>query len=300
MFSIFPSFYHMIKKIITGVILISFPLIALAKAPVYSTYGTITKVTDGDTIKVQVGTGTETVRILGLDTPEKYPTRFGYVECYGEESSKYVESILPVGTQVYLEFHGNDKYKRDLADVYIGSKTGTLLSQDIIKNGYGWVYKKWIKTTNYRSLLQSELQAKRSKIGLWSLDTCNGKRTQAIPKNVNVVNTPSSSVIPSAGIDPSVQLSTGATVIQNNGSTSYSDSSANGQSAGSYAPPTTSSTSGGGGWVYAIPNANLSCSNVPTYCSGVKTREEAQFYLNSCGATKFDRDHDGIACEDIK
>ena len=44
----------------------------------------------------------------------------------------------------------------------------------------------------------------------------------------------------------------------------------------------------------------FSCSSVPRYCTGVKTREEAQFYLNSCGATKFDRDNDGIACEDVK
>lgn len=77
------------------------------------------------------------------------------------ESSHYVESLLPIGTQVYIEFYGNDKYSRDLADVYIGTSTGSLVAREIIRNGYGWVYKKGIKSRPYASLIKSEMLAKK-------------------------------------------------------------------------------------------------------------------------------------------
>lgn len=246
------------KKYISFLILLIIPLTVLAKWPSSTSTGTVTKVSDGDTIKVQTSSGIETIRLLWVDTPEKFPTRYGYTECYGEESSHYVESLLPIGTQVYVEFYWNDKYSRDLADVYIGSKTGSLVALEIVKNGYGWVYRKGIKSKPYQSLIRSESLAKKSKIGLWSNDTCGGKRLPA--KTISS----SSGVI----VDPS-------TVISN---------------------PSTSTAS-------VTPNTlstQLSCSNVPRYCKDVKTREEAQYYLNSCGATRFDRDNDGIACEDIQ
>jgi endonuclease YncB( thermonuclease family) len=122
------------KKYIAAALILAFPLIALAKAPSYSVMGTVTKVTDGDTIKIQTASGIETVRILGLDSPENSKTRFGYIECYGDESTRYVESVLPIGSQVYVEFYGNDRYARDLGDVYIGSHTGSLLADQIISN----------------------------------------------------------------------------------------------------------------------------------------------------------------------
>lgn len=141
-----------------------------------------------------------------------------------------------------------------MADVYIGSSTGALVSREIITNGYGWVYRKGIKSKPYASLIKSESLAKRSKIGLWSKDTCAGKRM------------PSKEVASSGS----------TTIIQSSGTSSVQSVETN------------------------ITPTQFSCSNVPRYCTGVKTREEAQFYLNSCGATKFDRDNDGIACEDIK
>lgn len=44
---------------------------------------------DGDTVKVRMGKKIESVRIIGIDTPEKYPTRTGYAECYGEEATSF-------------------------------------------------------------------------------------------------------------------------------------------------------------------------------------------------------------------
>ncbi len=220
------------------------PLWVYATKMSSSSTGTIVSVTDGDTLKVQLvnWTWSETIRLLGFDAPESFATRFGYIECYGAESSEYLKQLLPIGTEIYLEFYWNDKYSRDLADVYIRSKTGTLVTQNMLSRGFGWVYTKWIKTKNYSMLLKTQIQAKKSKIWLWNKSTCNGKRVKIVPpKKTETVATHT------------------------------------------------------GTWT----SNSFSCSNVPQYCSWVRTREEAQFYLNSCWATRFDRDNDGLACEDI-
>jgi endonuclease YncB( thermonuclease family) len=46
------------------------PLLALA-----AEHGKVERVVDGDTIKVRIGKHTETVRLIGVDTPETVDSR---------------------------------------------------------------------------------------------------------------------------------------------------------------------------------------------------------------------------------
>src|SRR5882724_3000794 len=70
---------------------------------------TVVHVVDGDTIVVGVRGGrTETVRILGADTPETVDPRKP-VQCYGPEASAYSKAHLS-GRSVRLEF---DVERRD-------------------------------------------------------------------------------------------------------------------------------------------------------------------------------------------
>lgn len=41
-----------------------------------------------------------------------------------------------------------------------------------------------------------------------------------------------------------------------------------------------------------------SCDGRPT-CKQISSCAEARFYLEECGLTKLDRDHDGIPCESL-
>lgn len=150
---------------------------AFAASPTTYT-GKVIKVTDGDTIKVDNNGTTETIRILGLDTPEKFATRTGYKECFGDEASKRAEELLS-GATVKVEYYNKDKYARDLADVYVNGK---LFALTIVEEGYGYVYKSGLKTSNYKRLLMAERKAKAKKIGLWGKDTCNGKRSPVVEK----------------------------------------------------------------------------------------------------------------------
>src|SRR4051794_38180211 len=62
----------------------------------------VVRVVDGDTIVVDVGGGDETVRLIGVDTPEtKKPNH--PIECFGEEASHRATELLAPGTIVRLE-----------------------------------------------------------------------------------------------------------------------------------------------------------------------------------------------------
>lgn len=81
--------------------------------------GEVTKITDGDTIHVSIGGGDETVRLIGIDTPESVDPRTP-VECFGKEASAHLAELIPVGTEVRLvrDVEARDRYGRLLAYVY--------------------------------------------------------------------------------------------------------------------------------------------------------------------------------------
>jgi micrococcal nuclease len=81
--------------------------------------GEVSKITDGDTIHVEIGGGDETVRLIGIDTPESVDPRTP-VECFGKEAAAHLAELIPVGTEVRLvrDVEARDRYDRLLAYVY--------------------------------------------------------------------------------------------------------------------------------------------------------------------------------------
>ena len=66
----------------------------------------VLKVIDGDTIKIEYGGKSETVRLIGVDTRETvHPNK--PVEFYGKEASAFLKNMLK-GESVYLRF-GEEK-----------------------------------------------------------------------------------------------------------------------------------------------------------------------------------------------
>lgn len=78
--------------------------------------GTIEYIIDGDTVDVIVQGVEERVRLIGIDTPEK---RGGFrdPECFGDEATAYMQTLLPEGTTVRLEIDAEprDDFGRLLA-----------------------------------------------------------------------------------------------------------------------------------------------------------------------------------------
>lgn len=91
------------------------------------------KVVDGDTIVVRVGNRNETVRLLGIDTPETvHPDK--PVECFGPEASARTKELLPRGTTVRIErdVEARDHFGRLLLYVFVDDQ---MINESLLREG---------------------------------------------------------------------------------------------------------------------------------------------------------------------
>ena len=136
----------------------------------------VSRVIDGDTFELSIG---QRVRMLGIDTPEKYDSKKldrdveitkqdkKTIKKLGELASEYVKNFLE-GKKVILEKEpygdDKDKYGRLLRWVYL--EDGTFVNGKIVADGYANVYEQFpvSKTMELRKL---EREARENKRGLW-------------------------------------------------------------------------------------------------------------------------------------
>ena len=127
---------------------------------------TVVRVVDGDTIEVARGSSdTDTVRLLGINTPETHhPTK--PVECFGPEAAAFTEEHLS-GRSVQLEgdIEGRDRYGRRLAYVVVD---GERFNDELLRRGYARLLVIEPNHAHARTMLREELDAKRAGRGLWS------------------------------------------------------------------------------------------------------------------------------------
>ncbi|MCA9392274.1 thermonuclease family protein [candidate division WWE3 bacterium] len=132
----------------------------------------VTSVVDGDTFKVENELGTATVRLIGIDTPEKDTNVTDY-ECYSEEASSALTNLIS-GKYVRLapdETQDNsDKYGRILRYAFL--EDNTFVNEYMVKNGFAREYT-YDKAYQYQELFRGdESSAKELNIGMWSVDNC--------------------------------------------------------------------------------------------------------------------------------
>jgi micrococcal nuclease len=142
---------------------------------------TVLEVVDGDTVVVDLdGRGRETVRLIGVDTPETvHPSR--PVECYGKEASAKARTLL-TGATVFLEDDptqdSRDRFGRLLRFVWLS--TGQLVNLELIAQGYAYEYT-YEQPYKYQAEFQdAQRKAQATQSGLWSPTTCNGINAPAV------------------------------------------------------------------------------------------------------------------------
>lgn len=138
-----------------------------ALPPVKRNVGNVVKVTDGDTLKVRIrGIGIRDVRLLGIDTPEKYGRR----ECGAVLATDSMNELAPVGSTVVLFSDptqaDKDRYGRLLryverkgrdvgrAQIFTGHSKVFVFNNDPVR-----------RTPGYRI---AQKQAMNRNAGLWS------------------------------------------------------------------------------------------------------------------------------------
>jgi micrococcal nuclease len=124
----------------------------------------VVEVLDGDTIVVARGNERDTIRLLGIDTPETHhPTK--PVQCFGPEASAYTTRRLAnrvVRLEDDVETH--DIYGRHLAYVYVD---GHRFDDELLEQGYARLLVIEPNHAHARAMLDEELDAKRHRRGLW-------------------------------------------------------------------------------------------------------------------------------------
>ncbi len=224
----------------------------------------VIKVIDGDTIQVSVDGKTETIRLIGIDSPETVDPRKP-VQCFGKEASSKAKEMLS-GKDVMLEADSTqgerDKYDRLLRYIYL--EDGTNINMLMIRDGYAHEYTYQSNPYKYQGeFIDAEQSARDEKKGLWADNVCITPMPTILP--TSTPTKPTSTPIKST--------STPTSII--------------------YVPPpviqkTTPQTASGG--------YTCNCGKV---CGAMSSCEEAYFQLNQCGCSVRDADKDGIPCESI-
>jgi micrococcal nuclease len=131
----------------------------------------VTKIVDGDTIKVDDHGEIMTIRLIGIDTPETVDPRKP-VQCFGQEATNKMKELIE-GKFVSLKpddtQDDQDRYGRFLRYVFL--ENGTNVNLEMIRQGFAYEY-----TYKIPYIYQSEFKAAQeyatdNSLGLWGL--CN-------------------------------------------------------------------------------------------------------------------------------
>lgn len=134
--------------------------------------GTIVHPVDGDTVVVRIGGVEESVRLIGIDTPESV-AQDRPVECFGPEAKARTAALLPPGTAVVLErdVEARDRYDRLLAYV-VRADDGVLVNLRLVEEGFAESMRYAPNLAHQAELDRAEADARREQRGLWP--ACGG------------------------------------------------------------------------------------------------------------------------------
>ncbi len=127
----------------------------------------VVRVVDGDTVVVRLGGTEETVRLIGIDTPETVKPA-APVECYGPEASAHLKTLLPPGTAVHLarDTEARDHFGRLL--VYLRRAGDDLfVNLDLAQRGLARPLDISPNSARAAQISAAASQARAAGLGLW-------------------------------------------------------------------------------------------------------------------------------------
>jgi micrococcal nuclease len=131
-------------------------------------------VVDGDTVRVRDGSGTERVRLLGIDTPETH--RPGTpVQCGGSQATARLRRLLHPGQAVVVvgdaTQDARDRYGRRLA--YVQLRSGRDVGASQVAAGWARVY---VYDQPFRRLARYQAASARARAsGRGVYGSCDGR-----------------------------------------------------------------------------------------------------------------------------
>ena len=146
--------------------IILFSLILWFSIPLHAAQYKCTRVTDGDTITVVCNGQKETIRLVGIDAPEKSRKKHEPGQPFSQASTKYLAALV-LNKDVNIKRYGTDRYGRTLGVVYVDGKNVNL---EMVESGLAEVYKgKPATGFNNGPYQKAENDARDAGRGMWSL-----------------------------------------------------------------------------------------------------------------------------------
>jgi micrococcal nuclease len=120
-----------------------------------ATDGKVVGVIDGDTFDMMVDGKKTRIRMFGIDAPERKQDYY--------QKSKQALSDMIFGEVVRIESKSRDRYKRTLAEVYVGEKW---INREMVVQGMAWHFTRY---SSDQRIAQAENEARNARRGLWSM-----------------------------------------------------------------------------------------------------------------------------------
>jgi endonuclease YncB( thermonuclease family) len=129
--------------------------------------GRVMQVKDGDTVVISPEDGGQffTCRLYGIDSPEIAHPRFGKGgQRFGEEAARELKHLI-LGDTVTVTTTGQKTYKRE---VCIIRKAGIDINLAMVKRGYAWAYRQYLRRPYTSEYIDAEREARENRQGLWA------------------------------------------------------------------------------------------------------------------------------------
>ena len=130
--------------------------------------GRVVRVVDGDTIHVRVDGRRESVRYIGVDTPESVKPG-APVECFAKRASAFNRRLIGgERVRLVLDAEPRDRYGRLLAYVY-RVRDGRFVNATLVRRGYAQPLTIPPNVAHAEELRRLGSAARRAGRGLWSV-----------------------------------------------------------------------------------------------------------------------------------
>ena len=126
--------------------------------------GIVSKVKDGDTVVITPLSGEKsfTCRLYGIDSPERaYRSKPG--QPYGDEAGEGLKQLI-YKQRVKVTLTGEKSYRREICLI---KKDGVDINREMVKRGYAWAYREYLKGPYASEYLIVEKEARAKRLGLW-------------------------------------------------------------------------------------------------------------------------------------
>jgi len=151
---------------------IAFLITPVSHADIRTVTGTVTKISDGDTIHITTPEQTKLkVRLYGIDAPEtdKINQRTKHIskpgQPYGKEAQKALSKKI-MGKHVKLEIIDIDKYRRMVGMVWLDERN---INLEMVKEGYAEAFIEYLRPPYKSQFLNAEKEARAARKNIWSL-----------------------------------------------------------------------------------------------------------------------------------